>query len=205
MFISVSWLLWVGEWVSFFLSLSGEEPKPLHTYFLWIFLEKNKQTKKKPTEFHPGPCYPTSYKQGPLRESSDSCVHWWAEYRTLPSPIWGLLTLTVSPTIGFLFNFRFLFIMYVCICSLPWDFVAACGFSLVVKSWRLLPRGSAWASCSCVFSCCRAVALGHAGFSGCISRALEHRLRSCGAWAQLPCSTWVLVPRIGIEATFPAL
>lgn len=42
-YLCVSWLLWVGEWVSVFLSLSGEEPKPLHTYFLWIFLKKQKQ------------------------------------------------------------------------------------------------------------------------------------------------------------------
>ena len=200
MFISVSWLLWVGEWVSFFLSLSGEEPKPLHTYFLWIFFRK-KTTKNWVSSWS---LLSNQLPAGAL-EGEFRFLCQWAEHRTLPSPIWGLLTLTVSPTVGFLFNFHFLFIMYVCIFSLPRDFVAACGFSLVVKSWRLLPSGSAWPSCSCVFSCCRALALGHAGFSGCISRALEHRLGSCGAWAQLPCSTWVLVPRIGIEATFSAL
>ena len=198
MFICVSWLLWVGEWVSFFLSLSGEKPKPLHTYFPWIFLKKKK---KKKTELPPGPCYPTSYQQGPLKESSDSCVHWWAEHKTLPSPIWGLLRLTVSPAIGFLLHFCFLWIMCVCVFLLPWDFVAACGVF-----WRLLSSGSAWASCSCVFSCCWALALGHAGFSSLILRAPEHRLNSCGgAWAQIPCRTWVPVPIIGIEATFPAL
>ena len=33
------------------------------------------------------------------------------------------------------------------------------------------------------FSCCRAWALGHLGFSSYGSRALEHRLNSCGVWA----------------------
>ena len=36
--------------------------------------------------------------------------------------------------------------------------------------------------CGC-FSCCGAQALGWMGFSSCGSQVLEHRLRSCGAWA----------------------
>ena len=42
----------------------------------------------------------------------------------------------------------------------------------------LLPSCGAWAS-----HCGGAQALGHVGFSSCGSQALEHRLRSCGAWA----------------------
>ena len=51
------------------------------------------------------------------------------------------------------------------------------GFSLVAASWNYslaVVRG---------FSCCRAWPLGCMGFSSCSSRALEHRLNSCGAWA----------------------
>ena len=42
------------------------------------------------------------------------------------------------------------------------------------------------------------------GFSSCGSQALERRLSSCGAWAQLFHSMWDL-PRIGIEPVSPAL
>ena len=69
---------------------------------------------------------------------------------------------------------------------LRWVFVAAHGLSLVAAS-----RG--YLSLPCVgFSCCRARALGArasgvvaCGLSSCGSRALEGRLSSCGAWAQL--------------------
>ena len=43
-----------------------------------------------------------------------------------------------------------------------------------------------------------------AGFSSCGSRALEHRLSSCGAWAQLLCIMWDL-PGPGIEPVSPVL
>ena len=49
-----------------------------------------------------------------------------------------------------------------------------------------------------------AQALGYAGFSICGSRALEPRLSSGSAWAQLPYGTWDL-PRPGIELVSPAL
>ena len=42
------------------------------------------------------------------------------------------------------------------------------------------------------FSCCRALALVHAGFRSCRSGTLEHRRKSCGTRAQLLCSTWDL-------------
>ena len=41
-------------------------------------------------------------------------------------------------------------------------------------------------------------------FSSCVSRALGHRLGSCGAWAQLFHGMWDL-PRSGIEPMSPAL
>ena len=72
-------------------------------------------------------------------------------------------------------------------------------------------RCSAWASQYSGFSCCRAQAPGAQasvvvahGLSGCGSRALESRLSSCGAWAQLLCGMWDL-PGPGIEPVSPAL
>ena len=60
------------------------------------------------------------------------------------------------------------------------------GFSLVAViggySLSAVTQGSYWSG----FSCCRVWALGHAGgLSICGSRALEHSLNSCGAWAEL--------------------
>lgn len=49
--------------------------------------------------------------------------------------------------------------------------------------WGLLSGCGVKASHSGGFSCCRALAVGHAGFSSCGSQALEHRLRSCWAGA----------------------
>ena len=55
--------------------------------------------------------------------------------------------------------------------------------------WGLLSSCSAWTSRCGGFSCCRAWALGCSGFSSCdtglcscSSRALEHKLCSCGTW-----------------------
>ena len=42
------------------------------------------------------------------------------------------------------------------------------------------------------------------GFSSCGSRALERRLSSCGAWAQLLHGMWEF-PRPGLEPMSPAL
>ena len=49
---------------------------------------------------------------------------------------------------------------------------------------QLLSSCGAQASHCGGFSCCRAQALGHMGFSSYIFRALESRLNSCGSWAQ---------------------
>ena len=66
-------------------------------------------------------------------------------------------------------------------------FVAVCGFLITVASLLLGSPGSR-----------------HAGFSSCGLRALEHRLSSCGAWAELLHSMWDL-PRTGLEPVSPAL
>ena len=83
---------------------------------------------------------------------------------------------------AFYFCFFFLKFIYLFIYWLSWVFVAACGFSLVVAS-----RGYSLLWCA-GFSCCGAWALGTQasgvvarGLSSCGSRALEHRLSSCGA------------------------
>ena len=55
-----------------------------------------------------------------------------------------------------------------------------------------------------LLSSCRAQALGHMFFSNWGSRALGHRLSSCGTWAYLLCSMWDL-PRPGIEPVSPTL
>ena len=59
-------------------------------------------------------------------------------------------------------------------------------------------RSSRW------IACCRAQALGLLGFSGCGSRALEHKSNSCGARIQLLQGRWGL-PRLGIKPVSPAL
>lgn len=87
--VYLCFLATVGRRMSFIFPL----PKWWETLNLYTLISFGYSLKK--TELHPGPCYPTSYQQGPLRESSDSYVHWWAEHKTLPSPIWWLLRLTV--------------------------------------------------------------------------------------------------------------
>ena len=69
---------------------------------------------------------------------------------------------------------------------LHWVLVAVHGFSLAAVSGGLLSRCGVQAS-DCSGFCCRA-------------RALEHWLRSCGAWTWLPCGMWNL-PGPGIEPT----
>ena len=56
-----------------------------------------------------------------------------------------------------------------------YSLVVVCGFLIVVASLG-----------------CGAWAVEPMGFSNCALRALEYRLSSCGAWAQLPCRVWDL-------------
>ena len=77
------------------------------------------------------------------------------------------------------------------------------GFSLIVANVQTSPcRG---------FCCCGAQALGIQAsvvvtcwLNNCSSWALEHRLSSCGSWAQLPSGMWDL-PGPGIEPMSPPL
>ena len=84
--------------------------------------------------------------------------------------------------------------------SLPLRFFSSC------SERRLLFSCSAQVSHRSGFSCGRAWALGHMGFSSfnsgrssCHFWALEHRLNSCGAQAYLLCSMWD-IPRPGMES-----
>ena len=76
-------------------------------------------------------------------------------------------------------------------------------------SWAVLgPCCSVRASHRGGFSCCRAQALGHTGFSRYSAWAPyscpEHGLRHCGTRAYLPCGMWDL-PGPGIKPMSPAL
>ena len=71
------------------------------------------------------------------------------------------------------------------------------GASLVAEHGLLLLQSTG-------SSCCGAQALGLVGFSSCGSRALAHRLNSCGVRALLLCSMWDL-PHSGVEPVSPAL
>ena len=86
---------------------------------------------------------------------------------------------------------------------LHWVFAAACGLFLAAASggysslccagfslWWLLLLRSTGSTCT--------------GFSSCGLQALEHRLRSCGAWAQLLCGLWDL-PGPELKPVSPAL
>ena len=80
---------------------------------------------------------------------------------------------------------------------MPHRLLSSCG------DWGLLSRCSVQASPCGGFSCLRAQALRHRGFSSCGSQALEHRLNSCGTWAQLLHCMWDLSGP-GIESMSPA-
>ena len=96
----------------------------------------------------------------------------------------------------FFFIFSYLFFW------LRWVFIAACGLSLVAarRDHSSLRMGFSlpW------FLLLRSTGSRRVGFSSCGSRALEHRLSSCGTWAQLLCGMWDL-PGPGLEAVSLAL
>ena len=97
-------------------------------------------------------------------------------------------------------------------------FIFGCvGSSLLCVGFLQLRRAGAtlccgaWASHCSGFSCCRAQALGTQasvvvthGLRSCGLWALERRLSSCGAWAQLLHGIWGL-PRPGLEPMSPEL
>ena len=95
---------------------------------------------------------------------------------------------------SFFFNLFILFIYF----WLCWVFVAAHGLSLVAvsgdySSLRYTGLSLRWL-----------LLLQSMGFSSCGSRALEHRLSSCGALVQLLRGMWDL-PTPGLEPVSPAL
>ena len=75
------------------------------------------------------------------------------------------------------------------------------GFSSVAESGVTFQLQASHCSGIC---CCRAQALGQAGFRSCSPRALEHRLNSCGARAKLLRGRWDLSGS-GIKPVSPAL
>lgn len=96
------------------------------------------------------------------------------------------------------------FVLYVWLC---WVFVAMCRLSLVAASggyssshgllvWGLLPNQKSTEL--------QSTSSGRTGFGSCDPRALERRLSSCGAGAQLLCGLWGL-PGAGIEPVSSAL
>ena len=86
---------------------------------------------------------------------------------------------------------------------LCWVFVAAPRLSLVAVSGGCSSLGCVGFSLQWLLLL-RSTGSRHAGFSSCGSRALEHRLSSCGAWAYLLCGMWDL-PGPGIEPVSPAV
>ena len=75
---------------------------------------------------------------------------------------------------------------------------------LYCREQGLVSSGGARASHCSAFSCWKAWAVGCTGFSSCSSRALEHRLNSCGSRDLLLRGTWYL-PGSGIDFLSPAL
>ena len=100
--------------------------------------------------------------------------------------------------------------IYLCYFWLCWVFVAMHGLSLFARAGATL-HCSARASHCGGFSCCGARALGARAsvvvahrLTSCGMQALERRLSSCGARAQLLRDMWDL-PGPGLEPVFPAL
>ena len=131
------------------------------------------------------------------------------------------LLISASPRISSKWNYtasNLLCLTYFLINLFIYLFVFGCfGSSLLRVGFLQLQRAGAtlrcgaWASHCGGFFCCGAWALGAGasvvvarGLSSCGSRALERRLSSCGAWAQLLCVMWDL-PGPGLEPVSPAL
>ena len=121
----------------------------------------------------------------------------------LPSFLSFFLSFFLSPFNKFIY---FIYLIFGCIGSL-----LLCAGFLQLRRVGATLRCSAWASHCGGFSCYGAWALGTRalvvvalGLSSCGSQALEHRLSSCGAWAQLLRGMWDL-PGPGIEPVSPTL
>ena len=98
----------------------------------------------------------------------------------------------------FLINLFYFIQFWLC-----WVFVAVCGLSLVAASGGSSSLWCAGFSLQRPFLL-RSTGSRRAGFSSCGSRALEHRLSSCGVWAQL-LRGMQDPPGPGLEPVSPAL
>ena len=102
------------------------------------------------------------------------------------------------------FFFFFFFILFILL------FFGCVGSSLLHAGFSLVAASGGYSSLQCTgFSLQWLLLLQNTGsrstgFSSCGSQALERRLSSCGAWAQLLRSMWDL-PAPGLEAVSPAL
>ena len=119
------------------------------------------------------------------------------------------LLYSVGLSYGYYFLFKIYYIIIIII-WLCWLFVAVHGLSLVAVSggYSVAAHGLLIAVASLVVEhrlqgVWTSVVVTR-GLSSCGLRALEHRLSSCGAWAQLRRGMWDL-PAPGIEPVFPAL
>ena len=104
--------------------------------------------------------------------------------------------------VRFIYFFKKYFYLFIYF-WLCWVFIATCGLSLVVAS-------GSYSSLRCTgFSLqwlllLQSTGSRHAGFGSCGSRALEHRLNSCGTRASFLCGMWDL-PRPGFKPVSSAL
>ena len=104
----------------------------------------------------------------------------------------------IYPNTGFLKINLFIYLFL-----LRWVFIAVRGLSLVAASGGYSLLRCRVYSLQWLFSL-RSMGSRHGGFSSCVSRALEHRLSSCGTRASLLHSMWDL-PGPGLEPVSPAL
>ena len=93
------------------------------------------------------------------------------------------------------FTYLFLAALGLCCCARAFS---SCG------EWRLLFLAVVRASHCGVLSLLQSMGSRRVGFSSCVMRALERRLSSCGAWAQVLRGMWDL-PGPGPEPVSPAL
>ena len=125
-------------------------------------------------------------------------------------------TRTTSCTVTTVAPLNIYALIYFWLC---WVFAAVRAFLQFRPVGPTLRLWCAWASPRCGLSCCGARALGVqasadqvcglqqtrcAGFSSCVSQALEHRLNSCSTRAQLLHGTWDL-PQSEMEPVSPEL
>ena len=134
------------------------------------------------------------------------CQHIWTQKEDLEDKFYKRITVVLSRGGFFFYKFIYLFIIFGGVGSA----LLGAGFLQLWRAGATLHCGARASHCS-GFSCCRARALGARasvvvarGLSSCVSWALERRLSSCGARAQLLRGMWDL-PRPGIKPVCPAL